>query len=49
VRRDLSTDDHIQQLHARAVERRAWLDAADAQLRAADVALLGPVPGADDR
>ena len=49
VRRDLSTYDYIQQQHARAVERRAWLDGADAQLREADVALLGPVPGDDDR
>ena len=44
VRRDLSTYEYIQQLHARAVERRAWLDRADLQLRGAGVALLGPEP-----
>lgn len=44
VRRDLTTYEYIQQLHARAVERRAWLDRADLQLRGAGVALLGPQP-----
>lgn len=44
VRRDLTTYEYIQQLHARAVERREWLESADEQLRVAGVSLLGPTP-----
>ncbi|MHB8718002.1 MAG: hypothetical protein ACYDAC_03795 [Candidatus Dormibacteria bacterium] len=44
VRRDLTTYEYIQQLHARAVERRRWLDRADVRLRECGVALLGPPP-----
>ena len=42
VRRDLTTYEYIQALHARAVERRSWLASADRQLRACGVALLAP-------
>jgi hypothetical protein len=44
MRRDLSTYDYIQQLHARAVDRRAWLQVVDALLREHHVALLAPLP-----
>ena len=47
VRRDLTTYEYIQQVHARAEERRAWLDRADLQLRACGVALLAPEPTED--
>ena len=42
--RDLTTYEHIQQLHARALQRQAWLDAVDTLLRLHNVALLAPVP-----
>ncbi len=43
LRRDTNTYDHIQQLHERAVERRAWLENVDALLRRHGVSLLAPV------
>jgi hypothetical protein len=43
LQRDTNTYDYIQQLHERAVERRAWLDNVDALLRRHRVSLLAPV------
>ena len=40
--RNLSTYDYIQQVHARAVERREWLDDVDAVFRLNAIALLAP-------
>lgn len=42
--RDLSTYDYIQQIHARAVERREWLHEVDELMRQRRVALLAPLP-----
>ncbi|MDQ6846338.1 MAG: hypothetical protein M3019_01955 [Candidatus Dormibacteraeota bacterium] len=44
LRRDSTTYDYIQQLHARAVERRAWLEDVDGLLRTRRVSLLAPLP-----
>ncbi|MBJ7593504.1 MAG: hypothetical protein JF886_01365 [Candidatus Dormibacteraeota bacterium] len=44
LRRDTTTYEYIQQLHERAVERRAWLEDVDGLLRARRVSLLAPLP-----
>jgi hypothetical protein len=42
--RDLTTYDYIQQVHARAVERREWLENVDSLFRLNGIALLAPLP-----
>jgi hypothetical protein len=43
MHKDASTYEYIQQLHARAVERREWLDNVDALFRLRGVSLLAPL------
>ncbi|HEY8755341.1 MAG TPA: hypothetical protein VIN65_03180 [Candidatus Dormibacteraeota bacterium] len=43
MHRDASTYEYIQQLHARAVERREWLENVDALFRLRGVSLLAPL------
>jgi hypothetical protein len=42
LQRDSNTYDYIQQLHGRALERRAWLEKVDALLRLHGVSILPP-------
>lgn len=42
--RDLTTYNYIQQLHTRALQRQAWLEAVNTLFRLHDVALLAPIP-----
>jgi hypothetical protein len=43
LQRNTNTYDYIQELHERAVERRAWLENVDALLRLHGVSLLPPL------
>ncbi|HWF58637.1 MAG TPA: hypothetical protein VG520_09815 [Candidatus Dormibacteraeota bacterium] len=43
MHKDATTYEYIQQLHARAVERREWLEDVDALFRLHSVSLLAPL------